>query len=280
MTMLNPGYLPSAGHELRRLRLQRGLTLEQAAASLGMSMPVLSRKERGEQSLKREDIRACIARFRLQTWEAYHLWLSAGFLPEFDWSSARPIEAGHLADTVLRDCAFPACLLSRLGYLVAWNQPFEMVAQPSRLSVVPLHVLDLLLGTQPEPALAAAWEHTILQAVRTLYPWALGVLHEPSFQELITLLSRRYGAAFDRRWYTFHFGQGAQIPPAHPSEPIIPASSPYGMMRFVTLRGTLAVSGEYGLLILMPLGQESTQRYQQMRATMGKGKRTLHFSPW
>jgi transcriptional regulator with XRE-family HTH domain len=277
MNMTNAGSLSSAGHELRRLRLQRGLTLEQAAASLGMSIPMLSRKERGEQSLKREDIRACIERFRLQTWEAYHLWLSAGFLPEFGWSSARPINAGHLADTALRDCAFPACLLSRPGYLVAWNQPFETIAQPSRLSVAPLHVLDLLLGAAPEPALAVAWEHTILQAARTLYPWALGVLHEPPFQQLITLLSRRYGAAFDRRWYNFHFGQGAQIPPAHPSEPIIPISSAYGVVRFVTLRGALAVPGDYGLLMLVPLGQESTQRYQQMQAAMGGSK--LYFPP-
>jgi transcriptional regulator with XRE-family HTH domain len=70
-------YSTTAGQELRRLRQKYGLTLQDAADRMLISASVLSRRERGVEPSRREDIQSAITAYRLTEEEACSLWMAA-----------------------------------------------------------------------------------------------------------------------------------------------------------------------------------------------------------
>ncbi len=267
--MLSHNRIYAAGQELRKLRQQRGLTLEQVATSVGISAPVLSRKERGEQMINREDIRTIIERFGLTPWEAYTLWTTAGFIPETIDAPDGSSSLHEAIREVLRKLAFPACVLTPPGYFLAWNQAFEATYHPSRCSPRPLHVLDLLFHGAPAPEMDRSWNRSLWQVMRVFYQWTPRIAHEPDFTRLLNDLSRRYGDAFDRQWYNLQVGNGSQIGLSDLGEPAVVQGSPYGDITYLVMRASFAEHREYELVVLVPCGAASQQRYQRVREAIG-----------
>ncbi len=263
---MTPGPTSTAGQTLRKLRRQRGLTLQQVSRSVGISVPVLSRKERGQQALERSDIRAIIEGFRLSPAEAYELWTRAGFVPETVLAPPRGASAPPrtFAETYLPHIAFPACVLTFFGSYLAWNQEYESVWQLSRLSVRPPHLLDMLFLTPVPTELGDAWERFTWQIMYLLYQRTPRLIYEPRFLKLLDRLSQHYGNAFESRWHALQQSRGMP-PDGPPATPIlVPRQSPYGVITYLLLHSTVLLAQDHELLVLVPFGTESHAHYQQM----------------
>jgi transcriptional regulator with XRE-family HTH domain len=260
---------------VRELRRQRGLTLEQLAAAIGTSIPVLSRKERGAQPLERKDVRALVEQFGLAPHEAHELWTVAGFVPEISYPHSHASNSYEFAEALLLGVPYPACVLSFPGYLLAWNHEFELLWNPSRLALKPLHALDLLLSADVPPEMADAWEHTTRQVLGLFYRRLARRAHEPLTRSLLASLSARYGARFETRWQAFQRGSAA--PPTGAAEALlVPLHSSWGVLRFLALRGLAATPRDDELITLVPFGADSHERYQQARATVPVGRLYVH----
>jgi transcriptional regulator with XRE-family HTH domain len=276
--MMSSSYLNAAGQILRRLRRQRGLTLTEVAASVGISVSVLSRKERGEQAIERKDIRAIIAQFRLSPWEAYELWTGAGFVPEPVELPVQPANLRTFANTFLLKIPFPAYIITPLGYLLAWNQEFETLWTPSQRAIKPLHMLDIIFSTRVNTRVASDWERYVWQVLHMLYQWHLRQGHEPRFGWLLKTLSERYGPAFDKPWQQIQSSASLRARIASYREMLVPHHTSAGTITFLALRGVSHVPQEYELIVLVPFGPESYERYQRVRETMPPGKLYMHLS--
>jgi transcriptional regulator with XRE-family HTH domain len=276
--MMSSSHPNAAGQILRRLRQQRGLTLTEVAASVGISVPVLSRKERGEQAIERKDIRAIIEQFRLSPWEAYELWTGAGFVPEPVELPIQPASLRTFANTFLLKIPFPAYIITPLGYLLAWNQEFETLWTPSQRAIKPLHLLDIILSTQVSTRMASAWERYVRQALHMLYQWSLRRGREPRFDWLLKTLSERYGAAFDKPWQKMQSSASLRARVASYREMLVPQQTSAGTITYIALRGVSHVPQEYELIVLVPFGAESHERYQQVRETMPPSRLYMHVS--
>jgi transcriptional regulator with XRE-family HTH domain len=264
-----------AGRRVRELRRQHGMTLERLAAAIGTSIPVLSRKERGEQPFERKDVRALIEQFELAPHEAHELWTGAGFVPEVSPPISHASNSYEFAEALLLRVPYPACVLSFLGYLLAWNQEFEMLWHPSRLALKPLHALDLLLSADVAPEMAEAWEHTTRQILGLFYQRLVRRAHEPPTKRLLASLSARYGARFDAPWQAYQ--QGEATPPTGAAEVLLVSQhSPWGPLTFLALRGLASTPRNDELITLVPFGAESHERYQQARATVSVGRLYVH----
>ncbi len=261
---MNPGEYSPAGLTLRRFRHQRGLTLEQAASSLGISISVLSRKERGQQEIKREEVRLIIEQFQLSPAEAHELWTSAGFVPE---PGSVPETTGRLrgyASQHLPKLAFPALLLTLPGYVLAWNQEYELIWQPSRLRYRPLHILDLLFSTEVPPELSEAWERYTWQMILLFHYWVARTIQQPQVHKLLQALSRRYGDRFDTRWLSLQTNQAMRAGMPGLREVLVPWQSAQGPATFVLLRGSAQMPQSHELLVFVPFGSDSQTRYRHL----------------
>jgi transcriptional regulator with XRE-family HTH domain len=268
----------AAGQILRRLRRQRGLTLTEVAASVGISVPVLSRKERGEQAIEREDIRVIIEQFRLSPWEAYELWTGAGFVPEPVELPIQPANLRTFANTFLLKIPFPAYIITPLGYLLAWNQEFETLWAPSQRGIKPLHLLDIIFTTQVHADMVSDWEHYVWQVLHMLYQWTLRRGNEPRFGWLLKTLSERYGAAFDKPWQQMQSSASLRARVASYREMLVPQHTSAGTITCLALRGVSHVPQEYELIVLVPFGPESHKRYRRIHTKMPPGKLYMHVS--
>lgn len=263
-----------AGRRVRELRRQRGLTLGKLAAAIGTSISVLSRKERGEQPLERKDVRALVEQFGLAPHEAHELWTVAGFVPEISYPASYPGNSYEFAEALLGSVPYPACVLSFPGYLLAWNHEFEMLWNPSRLALKPLHALDLLLSAHAPPEMTEAWEHMTRQVLGLFYQRLAPRAHEPPTRSLLASLSTRYGTRFDARWQTFQ--QGAAPPTSAAQALLVSQHSPWGRLTFLVLRGLTATPRDDELITLVPFGAESHERYQQARNSVPAGRLYVH----
>jgi hypothetical protein len=166
-------------------------------------------------------------------------------------------------------------VLSFPGYLLAWNHEFELLWNPSRLALKPLHALDLLLSADVPPEMADAWEHTTRQVLGLFYRRLARRAHEPLTRSLLASLSARYGACFETRWQAFQRGSAA--PPTGAAEALlVPLHSSWGVLRFLALRGLAATPRDDELITLVPFGADSHERYQQARATVPVGRLYVH----
>lgn len=270
--MMNPFQVNTVGQKLRQLRRQRGLTLKETSSSLGMSAPVLSRKERGKQAFERREIRAIIERFGLTPREAYELWLMAGFIPEAANTPVASTNVRAYARRYLPMLGFPAYILNVAGYLVAWNQELETIFRLSRLGIRPLHLLDMAFAP-PEPEQAIeSWERYQWQMVQMVHRWLPRMASDPHLGRLLDMLSQRYGTAFEQCWQSLQNNDAGQHNEPASGALLVPLVSPAGIITSLALRSVVPVPQDYELVVLVPLGKENQARYQQLSQTMPSGR--------
>jgi hypothetical protein len=264
--MMQKGWINTAGQTLRRLRRRQGMTLAQMSTAVGISVPVLSRKERDKQALERSDIRTIIERFHLGRCEAYELWTMAGFVPEPHSLPMHTTDPHDYAEHHLLPMPFPACLLCEYGYVLAWNEPLEGIWHTSALPVRPLHVLDLVFRVRVSPENMDQWDVLARQMMRLFHQRVPHLPDPAQFEHLLTTLYRRYGEAFGARWHALHAGSYAAShqPEASASEMLVEQHSHAGTITYIILHGTTLTPQDFELLVLVPFGTESLSRYQQM----------------
>ncbi|MDQ4078203.1 MAG: helix-turn-helix domain-containing protein [Chloroflexota bacterium] len=134
-------YDQAAGQLLRHFRREHALTLEEASTLLHVSVPILSRKERGQVTIDRLDIRFAIKGYQLTPLEAQLLWSTAGLLPD-------PPRSGDEQESTLEAMAQllpllpgPAYIRDEYWYLCAWNGGLEAIWRLRDLPERPIHVI-------------------------------------------------------------------------------------------------------------------------------------------
>ena len=267
----------AAGHLLRKLRHQRGLTLKLAAAALNTSSPVLSRKERGEDVVERQDIRFAIKSYQLTAWEAYELWTAAGFLPEPSPISEHADDLHEQTEALLQNIAFPAFVMDSLGYIRAWNQGIEAIWAPSsaQASAGRLHIIDDLFSARLRERLGEAWEAYVAQSLKIFYHKTLRIANDPEFRMLMETLHARHGAEFVRKWNEAQSGgNGLATPDAAPT--IVVHDSPFGPIQYLVMQTLFQLPQQYELITYIPFDAANQERYQRFKAAIGPNK--LYFN--
>lgn len=265
----------TAGQILRTLRHQRGLTLKQAAAVLHTSAPVLSRKERDGDAIERQDIRLAVKSYDLSAWEAYQLWTAAGFLPEQQQAAERAYDLRELAEALLPEIAFPACIMDVLGYLRAWNQGIEAIWAPSQGEARRTHIVDDLFSARLRGRLGARWEAYVAQSLKIFYHKTLRIATQPAFRALLDELHRRHGDEFVRKWNEAQKG-GNGLHQPDVGGALAVHESPCGAIEYLLMQCALQLPQDYELLMYVPFGAASQERYRQFKAMLGASR--IYFS--
>lgn len=268
----------SPGQILRRLRKQRGLTLKEAATLLNSSAPVLSRKERGQEAVERLDIRLAIAAYELSPWEAYTLWTEAGFIPEPTLPPAQQYDLRQFAESLLLRVAFPAFILDTLGFVRAWNQGIEAIWRPSESQNERIHIIDDLFSPRLRQHLAERWDPYVVQAMKVFYHKTLRVANDPAFRDLIGHMIRAHGADFVAKWNQAQESASGPppLPPIDMGATVVPYDSPCGPIDYLVMQTTFHFPQEHDLIMYVPYGKPSQERFEQLKATLGGNR--LYFS--
>lgn len=255
---------------IRQLRRQRNLTLARAAAIMRTSAPVLSRKERGQDNIERTDIRRAIEAFHLTPWEAYELWLAAGFIPEPTLEPPRNCDLRELAETLLPHLPCPAFIIDEIWYVWAWNQGIEEIWQVSQADSEYLHVLDDLFSERVRGLLGKEWDRYVTQTMRVFYNKTIRSSNDPAFQQVLADLVKRHGDAFKEKWNTMPWGEYADenLPSIDVSGTIVTHNSPLGPIEYIVMQALFHFPQSYELVMYVPFGIANQARYQQFRATM------------
>lgn len=265
-----PGAHHAAGALLRQLRRQRGLTLRQAAGLLSSSPGTLSRKERGIDAVGRHDVIAAIAAYQLTPWEAYDLWILAGYLPEPAHSLAHLVDIRAFAQPLLLGMPFPAFVADALGYLRAWNAGFEAIWQANQAGLTRIHMVGALFAPRQRARLGALWEPYVLQALQVFYRRTRLIAHDLRFRALLAELQAQ-DADFARLWEEAQrraIGV-APVPLIERTVVVVPHNSPEGAIDYLVLQSVAQLPQPYELFVYVPFGRESAQRYERFRAAMG-----------
>jgi transcriptional regulator with XRE-family HTH domain len=266
-------YQKATGRMLRKLRLKRGLTLQAAEERLHCSAASLSRKERGEVEITREDIRRVIKAYGLNSGEAQCLWSAAGLLPEPVGTTPLPsYDIRELAEALLPGMNFPALIVDQWGYVRAWNQAMEELWSITRLALPKPHVVDIVCAEQARERLGELWESRVWLVVNYFYRRTLPLSADPAFATILSDLEARWGEMFIRMWREVHddqamhkhLGGGSKgaVLNAHPS--------PFGVIDFLVVNGRFHFPQPYELSINIPSGAESQERYRKFRELIGE----------
>jgi transcriptional regulator with XRE-family HTH domain len=264
----------SAGQLLRVFRLNRGLTLREAAALLNTSYPVLSRKETGQDELRRPDINSAIDGYKLNDWEAHQLWTSAGFIPDKLIAPA-PYRLGDLTP-LLEAMTHPAYISDVLGYILAWNLGAEWLWAASQAEE-PIHFLDDLFSDRQKKRLGERWESYIARGVTIFYERTLPYANDPKFHELLKRLEARHGAPFIEKWIAVlkdaKASEASQPQASDGSGVVVEHASNGSMIRYVVSLVVFRNTQYYDLVMYVPLGEENQERYAEVWSTLPKGQR-------
>ncbi|NJO85052.1 MAG: helix-turn-helix domain-containing protein [Blastochloris sp.] len=251
----------AAGRELRRLRQKYGLTLHEAAARLALSAPALSRRERGVEPIKREDIHSVLRAYPLTREEAYDIWMVAGFIPDAPHAGEHALpsdERLQAAAHLLRDLPLPAMILEVYGYIVLWTPEMEALWAPSRLHGSALHLIDMLLSPGAGTALADHADSFRAALLRRFVQRTLHLAHTPHFRHLLRDGRARYGNGFLDLWQRAHIEPGTNS--AVPAVPTVQQPSAYGDIRYVLAQSTCYYPFSYELLTCVPADAQSLAR--------------------
>jgi transcriptional regulator with XRE-family HTH domain len=237
----------TAGRMLRQLRTQRHLTLHQAAPRFNISLAALSRKERDIDAIEREDIRCAITGYELNPWEAYTLWIAAGYLPDPPPPDTQQPALQHLARPLLAGLHFPAFITDVAGYLLGWNHEYEQVWFTSRSSWPRPHLLRDLFTAQNRSGLDQEWESFVCQIMLLFHRKTLRIAHHLGFRQLLKSLERDCGAEFVQLWNRAQ-SQRAQSPAV-----ILRLPGPSGVIEYVLTELYLQELAGFDLYTYVPL---------------------------
>jgi transcriptional regulator with XRE-family HTH domain len=272
-------YQKATGQLLRELRAQRGLTLQAAEERMHCSAASLSRKERGEVEITREDIRRAIRAYGLNPSEALRLWSTAGLLPEPVTTSPLPgYDIRDLAEALLPGLNFPALIVDEWGYVRAWNQAMEELWSITRLGLPGPHIVDIAYSDQARERLGELWETRMWLVVNYFYRRTLPRSADPALAVILAELEERWGEKFICTWHEVHDEEAMRkhLGGASIGAMLNPHPSPFGVIDFLVVNGRFHFPQPYELSINIPSGAESQERYRQFRELIGEDR--LYFA--
>lgn len=276
-------YQRNVGDTLRTLRQQRDLTLREVAQLIGISIATLSRIERGEKEIKRSALERIIQAYQLHSWDTYQLMAAAGFIPEPSTPKPSLPRMGtlytlhDLVEQMLLPMPSPGCILDRYWYVKAWNHDFEAIRPLSRLPVRPVHVVDSLFMNEVQERLGDVWESYMLRVIHFFSCRICTIADEQQVQQVIDILSRRYGTTFTNAWHQVqHMPHASDTLLSQTEDQAILCGTPYGIIKFLLMRNVFSLDHEYELITLVPFGVESEMCYQQFKAAIQESG--VHFS--
>lgn len=288
-------YQPMAARLLRRFRLRNNFTLEQASPLLDTSPAALSRKERGEKPVQRTDVRNAIAAYRLTPWEAYELWLAAGFIPEQRKPHLTANSVCELVEPLLSSVTYPAAIIDQVGYIKSWNSEYESIWKLADTEPEP-HYIEQLWRRKDLFLSHDSWSRYALHALKLFYNKTLRATGKPELESILKRLREAHGEEFTQRWdqaqchaITFDFVDDA----AQNGE--VPILDTYGMtllhktngcasihsngvhagavlvkeiateIEYMTVQSMVECLADYEMTIYLPLGASNQERYAQWR---------------
>jgi transcriptional regulator with XRE-family HTH domain len=260
-------YDTAAGRELRRLREKYALTLHEAAARLGLSAPVLSRRERGIEPTRREDIQGALKAYPLTAEEAYHLWMVAGLIPDAPpavGQATHPDEHLQAAARLLHDLEMPAMIMDMYGYIVLWTPEMEALWALSQIAGSAIHLIDMLFSPRIGAALADPDDACRAAVLRRFVQRTLHLASTPRFRHLLRDARARYGSAFLTLWQRAHSEQGNSA-----ALPGVQQHSAAGSITYALAQSTCYYPLSYEILTCIPYDAQSLERYRQVRAASG-----------
>lgn len=273
-----PNYNQAAGQLLRKFRQDRQLTLQDAADRLNISTPMLSRKERGEASIGREDIRCAIQGYALSPWEAQELWMTAGFLPDPPLVPPFDFHLHEIVQVPLSNVTFPAFVADALGYVLAWNQGIEGIWAPSQVDATPLHLLDDIFSERLRARLGERWDQYAARMLRIFYHRTLRLANTPDYQALLDQLADRHGERFIGKWNDTLWSPAQNDPPPTPTidNVLVRYESPLGWIEYLVVHAVFQLPQSYDLVLYVPHGADDRARYDRYLNRLGGNR--LFFS--
>jgi transcriptional regulator with XRE-family HTH domain len=188
----------AVGVLIRRLRIERGLTLHEAAVQIYTSAALLLRKERGHQPLERGDLSLIISAYALESYIAQVLWHTAGLVPE---PTAAPATVPtDMIQLLLKQMDLPTYVVNPFGYVVAWNQSADVLWQAVGASPGSRHALDLVFNRGIEPWVGEQWESVVMHTLHTFSLRIRPYTHQPAYNRLMTYLYKRFDSHFATWW--------------------------------------------------------------------------------
>lgn len=189
--------IESPGTFLRTLRIQRKMTLMQAAAPMGLSTSSLSRLERDGRAVERSHIEAATAAYHLSAWETHQLYSRCGISPRFSKPIAAP-DVLRMSSEFVRKSAVPAVSLDQYGYLVLWNGLMQVIwPLPSDRSI---HALESLFDPEIKEVLGSNWHSIAVRAFRLFHARSVTVAHNSRYFDYFGSLADQLGDEYTAIW--------------------------------------------------------------------------------
>lgn len=254
-------YPESAGAMLRRLRKQHNFTLKVAAEGLNLSAAAVSRMENNKREVSRADLIAVVKSYGLSRWEAYYLYISAGFLPESP--PAEPETSFRaFAFQVLTNLPYPAFMQDALGFVLAWNGGIQTIWNPPAGERI--HMLHDLFSERVRAAMGDAWRPYVTRAMWLFYVRTFPVARDPAYLELISELETRHGAEFRTMWNAAQdAGYWLSGPPEDGGGVTVSYLTPAGPITYVVMQTMLRSPTTYDLYLYVPFGRENIERHNR-----------------
>ena len=267
--------LEAPGSMMRRLRLERNLTLRTAAEMLDVSPSALSRLERDMRTVERSDVDAIVQAYGLLHWESSNLHMSAGLAP-----AAQAVADGKAAWRVLTErlgtLTLPAYVMDQFNYVVAWNGAMQEVWEWPAAPTAPIQALDDLFSPRVHRLLGDDWQKTAQLVCRHLYLRSLRVAGDPRFQKSLSAVARKHGSEFITKWNeALAIGEARGLRDTDYVDLVLRRDTRAGMIEYMVLQSALHTPLPLELHVHLPIGPDSARRHEQIVAKVATGQVVL-----
>lgn len=251
----------SAGSMLRRIRKQRGLTLEQAAERLSISSAAVSRMETDKRKIGREDIRSAVTAYEMTRWEEYYLYISAGLMPDSPPDEPETTFRAF-AIQILTTVPYPGFMLDSLGFILAWNGGIQAIWNPPIHRR--LHMLEDLFNERVREAMGETWRTYVTRAMWLYYLRSLAVAKDPTFLEHMMGLEQKLGPEFGAMWTEAqNAGYWLSGPPVDGGGVTVSYRTPAGLVTYVVMQSMFRSPTMFDLYLYVPFGRENMELHER-----------------
>ncbi len=250
------------GEMLRRIRLQRNLTLRVASDRLGVSASSLSRLERDMRVVERADVAAAIRGYQLSAWETFQLESAAKLaptpLPKIDDEAAWRVLTEHL-----RVLTVPAYVVDGHNLIRAWNGQAQALLELPAQSA-PMNPLEMLFSPRMRTLLGETWHETVVLACRQYYLRTLHVAGEGRLRKSVGDVARKYGSVFTEVWdKALETSREPDTASVEQINTVIKVYTPVGVIEYLLLELARHTLLSLDLHVLVPLGEQSMRRHRE-----------------
>ncbi len=252
------------GVMLRRLRVQRNLTLRSAADRLDVSASALSRLERDVRAVNRHDIEAFVRSYQLTHWEASQLLQCAGFTARLPGATEGQADWGFISD-LLRSIHFPAILTDDYGYLIAWNGVIHALWRMPARPAGPIHILDSLFSALGRRELGDSWHDAAVATCWRFYVKTLRVSGGTRFQKIMQNLAELYGNDFESVWNeALTNGYAGRDSTVSSQGTVLRLQTQVGVVEYLSLQTMVNAPLPLELTVHIPIGEPSTDHHRRL----------------